>query len=64
MEHGFYKPFTLDRIVRLVISSIAIVFGIYLVYKLRNVLLPFLIAWLIAYLLNPIVQFIQHWNLI
>lgn len=60
MEHGFYKPFTLDRIVRLVISSIAIVFGVYLVYILRNVLLPFLIAWLIAYLLNPIVQFIQQ----
>jgi len=30
-----------------------------MIYILRNVLLPFMIAWLIAYLLNPIVRFIQ-----
>lgn len=31
-----------------------------MIYILKGVLLPFLIAWLIAYLLNPIVHFIQE----
>lgn len=60
MERAFNKPFTLDRVVRLIIAGIAIVLGVYLTYILRNVLLPFLIAWLIAYLLNPIVHFFQY----
>lgn len=59
MENGFDKPFTLDRIVRLVITAIVIILGIYFVYILREVLLPFLLAWLIAYLLNPVVRFFQ-----
>ncbi len=59
--HGFFeKPFTMDRVVRLVISIVLIFSGIYVVYVLRSVLLPFLIAWLIAYMLNPIVRFFQN----
>ena len=38
-----------------VISSL----GVYLIYKLRNVLTPFFIALFIAYLINPIIAFIQ-----
>ncbi len=53
------RPYTFDRVIRLVISVALIGFGIYLIYVLRGVLLPFLIAWLIAYLLNPIVRFLQ-----
>lgn len=50
-------PFTLDRVVRLVII-IAIVFGaIWLINVLKDVLLPFLVAWLIAYLFEPFVQY-------
>lgn len=60
MYMNFDKPFTLDRVVRLIISTILIVFGIYVVYVLRSVLLPFLIAWLIAYILNPLVRFFQR----
>lgn len=60
MTTKFDKPFTFDRVVRLLISLIIIVTGIYFVYILRGVLLPFLIAWLVAYLLNPLVQFLQN----
>lgn len=60
MNSNFYKPFTFDRVVRMLISVIAAGIGIYIIYVLRNVLLPFLIAWLMAYLLNPIVRFFQQ----
>lgn len=55
----YSKPYTFDRVVRLVISVLGILFAIYIIYYLRNALLPFLIAWLFAYMLNPTVQFIQ-----
>lgn len=60
MYKNFDKPFTFDRVVRLIISVLAIFAAIYVVYILRSVLLPFLIAWLIAYLLNPLVRFFQR----
>ncbi|QIK59414.1 AI-2E family transporter [Dysgonomonas sp. HDW5A] len=59
MRNSFDKPFTFDRVIRLSISVLLIGTGIYMIYILRGVLLPFLVAWLIAYLLNPIVRFIQ-----
>lgn len=59
MYGNFDKPFTFDRVVRLVISMVLIIFSIYVVYILRSVLLPFLIAWLVAYMLNPLVRFFQ-----
>lgn len=60
MAYDYDKPFTFDRVVRLVISLVLIAFGIYMVYILSGALLPFLIAWLIAYLLNPFVRFFQN----
>lgn len=59
MGYSFEKPYTFDRVIRLLISLALIGAGIYFIYILRGVLLPFLIAWLIAYLLNPIVRFIK-----
>lgn len=59
MPNSFEKPYTFDRVIRLLISLILLCVGIYVTYVLRSVLLPFLIAWLIAYLLNPIVRFLQ-----
>lgn len=53
----FSRPFTFDRVVRIIISVLAIVVALWLVYYLRNVLLPFLVACLIAYLLEPALQF-------
>ncbi len=51
-----YRPFTFDRVVRIVIITAMVLGGVYLVNRLSSVLLPFLIAWLIAYLLEPLVQ--------
>lgn len=59
MIYSSDKPYTFDRVVRLLISISLIGLGIYLIYILNSVLLPFLVAWLIAYLLNPIVEFLQ-----
>lgn len=54
------KPYTFDRVIRLLIG-LAILIGLFLLIKrLSAVLLPFFIAWLIAYLLNPIVVFFQN----
>lgn len=59
MNSSFDKPFTFDRVIRLSITVLLLGVGVYLIYILRSVLLPFLIAWLIAYLLNPVVRFLQ-----
>jgi predicted PurR-regulated permease PerM len=54
------KPFTLDRIVRIIIG-VGILFctGL-LVHRLSSVLLPFLVAWLLAYLIYPLLRFFQY----
>lgn len=59
MNPSFDKPFTFDRVVRIVFSVLAIAGVIYLLMVLRNALLPFLMAWLIAYMLQPFVRFFQ-----
>lgn len=59
MNSLFDKPFTFDRVVRIVFGLL-IFFGIvYLITLLRNALLPFLIAWLFAYMVQPIVKFFE-----
>ena len=53
------KSFTLDRIVRLIIS-LALLWGIIrLLDYLSDVLIPFAVALLMAYLINPLVSVIQ-----
>lgn len=54
------RPYTFDRTVRLVISVLAFLIALYFLYILRGVLLPFLVAWLVAYMLNPLVRFYQR----
>ena len=56
----FERPYTFDRVVRILIS-IAIVIGLYmLVRTISGALLPFVIGWLLAYLVNPAVEFCQN----
>lgn len=62
MEHfkvGGHVPITFDRFVRSAITLFLIVGGGYLIYSLSTVLLPFLVAWVLAYTLHPIVNFIE-----
>ena len=54
------KPYTFDRVVRMLIGLAILIFIFFLINKLSGALLPFLIAWLLAYLLQPIVHFFQH----
>ena len=53
------KPFTFDRVSRIFFSIILAAAIIYALLLIKNALLPFLIAWLFAYLLNPAVGFFQ-----
>ena len=54
------KKITFDRFIRGIISGTLIIGLLYLVNHLSGVLLPFFVAWLIAYMINPIVNFFQH----
>ena len=51
------RPYTFDRVVRLVLSALGVSGAIWLIDILSSVLLPFVVAWLIAYLLEPLVQY-------
>ncbi|WP_085537078.1 AI-2E family transporter [Massilibacteroides vaginae] len=59
MNSLFDKPFTFDRVSRIVFGVLAIAGLLYALTILRNALLPFLIAWLMAYLMQPFVRFFQ-----
>lgn len=54
------KPYTFDKVVRMIIGLGIIVIIYLIISRLRSVLLPFVIGFLIAYYLNPIVLFFQH----
>ncbi len=54
------KPYTFDRTIRLVIGLGVCVILFMLTQRLSSVLLPFLVSWLIAYLLHPMVKFYQY----
>lgn len=53
------RPYTFDRVVRILFSICGIFAVIYLLNLLKGVLLPFLVACLIAYMLEPMVK----WNM-
>lgn len=53
-------PITFDRVARWCIIAFAIVAAYLVLHYLSAVLLPFFVAWLFAYLLYPLVKFIQY----
>lgn len=53
------RPFTFDRVVRILFSACIFVLVLWLLHILEGVLLPFLVACLIAYILEPVVE----WNM-
>ena len=54
------KKITFDSFVRGVLAVIVVVGIVMLLNRLSTVLLPFFLAWLIAYLLFPLVKFFQY----
>ncbi len=53
------RPYTFDRVIRIIVTVASIIGVFYLLNLIKGALLPFVVAWLIAYLLNPIVIFLQ-----
>lgn len=51
------RPYTFDRVVRLLIGCAIFAFIVWIIDILKDVLLPFCVACLIAYLFEPFVQF-------
>lgn len=56
----FEKKITFDSFIRGIIILVLIIGGLYLLNVLSGVLLPFFIAWVIAYLMYPLVCFFQY----
>lgn len=54
------RPYTFDRVVRILFSVCTLFAVIYLLSLLKGVLLPFLVACLIAYILEPMVKWNQR----
>lgn len=59
MDSPFSKPFNLDRTVRLSLFLAGMISIVLLLNYLSPVLIPFFMAWLLAYLLYPIVSFFK-----
>lgn len=57
MNNNLRQPYTLDKVVRIIITLIIVATIFYILNILKGVLLPFVVACLIAYILEPIVQF-------
>ncbi|MEG0455496.1 MAG: AI-2E family transporter, partial [Bacteroides sp.] len=54
------KKITFDSFIRGTLGFLLIIGALMLVERLSGVLLPFFIAWLIAYLIYPLVKFFQY----
>jgi predicted PurR-regulated permease PerM len=54
------KEITFDRFIRIAGIALLVVAVLYAINYLSGVLLPFFVAWLLAYLLYPIVKFVQY----
>ena len=54
------EKITFDKFIRWALVAAAILCVFFIVKALSSVLLPFFIAWLLAYLLYPIVKFVQY----
>ena len=53
-------PITFDRFIRWALTALGITAVFLVINYLSSVLLPFFIAWLFAYLLYPVVKFVQY----
>lgn len=56
------RPYTFDRVVRIVFAVCGILAVIYLLNVLKGVLLPFMVACLMAYMMEPLVRWNMKWT--
>lgn len=56
------QPYTFDRVMRILFSVLSILAVLYLLNLLKDVLLPFIVACLVAYMLEPVVKWNLRWT--
>lgn len=61
MDSYIRRPYTFDRVVRIVFTVIGVICALWLLNVLKGVLLPFVVACLIAYMLEPLVKWNKRW---
>lgn len=54
------EKITFDRFIRWSLTALVVIIVLLLVNHLSSVLLPFFVAWLLAYLVYPVVKFVQY----
>lgn len=59
MNESPQTVYTLDKVIKFLIATFAIGAFFFIIYYLKDALLPFFVAWLLAYMLNPIVKFLN-----
>ncbi|MDD2960454.1 MAG: AI-2E family transporter [Muribaculaceae bacterium] len=57
MNNSTSRLYTFDKVVRLIITTIVIIGAVWLIDYLKSVLLPFLVACLIAYIIHPFILY-------
>lgn len=57
MSKFIEQPFTFDRVMRIIFTLLILGGSLYVIHLLKGALLPFLVAWVIAYLIHPLVVF-------
>ena len=60
MERFFNREFTFDRIARMFVLTIIVLLILWGVRAIWDVLLPFLLAGIFAYVVMPLVRFFQY----
>lgn len=60
MDKFFSQSFTFDRTVRIFLSALILIFVMWGIHSLWDVLLPFLLAGIFAYVVMPLVRFCQY----
>lgn len=60
IEDFFKKPFTVDRIARIVFSLLIIAAIIWLISRLSYYLIPLVVAWILAYIMMPPLHFLEN----
>jgi predicted PurR-regulated permease PerM len=56
------EPYTFDRVMRILFGICGIVIALFLLNLLKGALLPFFVAFVIAYMLEPIVRWNMRWT--
>ena len=54
------QEITFDRVIRWVLVALGATAAVWLINRLSSVLLPFFIAWILAYMIYPFVLFLQN----